>query len=141
MSYAGVSVSQDGQQQIPSAVGPMARSLSTITLATKSVIQAQSWTMDPQLPPLAWKDDIFQDFSRRSLVIGLMLDDGMVKVHPPIERVFRELSQKLAAAGHELVPWDSSLNSQCISLMVSLFFFHPLLITTTRKKKQPTDSR
>ncbi|KAF4496733.1 general amidase [Fusarium agapanthi] len=46
-----------------------------------------------------------------------MLDDGMVKVHPPIERVFRDLIIKLEAAGHEVVQWDSSLNSSIIDIM------------------------
>jgi Asp-tRNA(Asn)/Glu-tRNA(Gln) amidotransferase A subunit family amidase len=48
-----------------------------------------------------------------------MLDDGMVKVHPPVERVFRNLVAKLEAAGHEVIEWDSSLNSSIIDIMVS----------------------
>jgi amidase len=97
----------------------MARSLSSLTLVTKLVIEAAPWTMDPQLPPIPWRENVFQDFSTRLLVVGAMLDDGVVKVHPPIERVFCELVTKLKAAGHEVVEWDSSLNSKCIDIMVS----------------------
>lgn len=87
-------------------------------MATQAVIEFGSWALDPHLPPVPWKGDIFREFSQRSLVIGVMLDDGMVKVHPPVERIFNEMTKKLEAAGHELVPWDSSLNAECITIMV-----------------------
>ncbi|KAK2693027.1 Amidase 2 [Fusarium oxysporum] len=117
LSYRGVEVTLEGQQHIPSAVGPMARTLNSLKLVTKLAIEAEPWTMDPQLPPLPWREDLFQNFVTRRLVIGSMLDDGMVKVHPPVERVFRNLVAKLEAAGHEVIEWDSSLNSSIIDIM------------------------
>ncbi|QPC65778.1 hypothetical protein HYE67_008009 [Fusarium culmorum] len=117
MTYRGVEVTLDGQQHIPSSVGPMARSLESLTLVTKLAIEAEPWTIDPQLPPLPWKETVFQTFSERPLVIGALLDDGLGKVHPPIERVFRQTLEKLKTAGHEVVEWDSSLHPEFISLM------------------------
>lgn len=96
----------------------MARTLPTLTLATKAVIDAESWKLDPRVPPIAWRENVYQAFSKRSLVIGIMADDGRVKPHPPVDRVFKELCDKLQVAGHELVPWDVSLNATCIELMV-----------------------
>ena len=118
MSYQGVPVSTEGQQHVPSAIGPMARSLSSLTTVTKAVIESEPWSSDPLCPPLPWRENIFQESSRRSLVIGTMLDDGVVKVHPPIERVFRDMVGKLQAAGHETVEWDTRLNVECIGIMV-----------------------
>jgi len=47
-----------------------------------------------------------------------MPDDGTVKVHPPILRIFNSLVAKLSAAGHEILEWDTpSLNAECISIM------------------------
>ena len=123
MSYQGVEVSQDGQQHVPSAVGPMSRSLSSLTLITRLVIEAALWNSDPQLPPLPWRADVFDTFSKKRLVIGTMLDDGVIRVHPPIERVFKDIVSKLEAAGHEIVEWDTSLNQECIAIMVSS---HPI---------------
>jgi Asp-tRNA(Asn)/Glu-tRNA(Gln) amidotransferase A subunit family amidase len=97
----------------------MARTLDTLTQVSKAVIEAESWTLDPQLPPVPWKEDAFRQYSQKKLVIGLMPDDGIVRPHPPVERVFKELSQKLEAAGHELVSWDTSLNAECVDLVVS----------------------
>jgi amidase len=119
MPYQGVSVSTEGQQHVPSAIGPMARSISSLSIVTKAVIEAKLWELDAQLPPMPWKDDVYQDFAGRSLVIGIMPDDGVVKVHPPIERVFNETVAKLQEDGHEMVQWDISLNAHCVGIMVS----------------------
>ena len=96
----------------------MARSLESLTAVTKSVIKEQLWLEDAALPPVAWRDKVFEDFAQRKLVIGVMPDDGTVRVHPPIARVFRETVTKLREAGHEIVEWDTSLNSGCIAIMV-----------------------
>ncbi|KAH7489839.1 hypothetical protein FOMA001_g3775 [Fusarium oxysporum f. sp. matthiolae] len=117
LSYHGVEVTLEGQQHIPSAIGPMARTLTSLKLVTKLAIEAEPWKMDPQLPPLPWREDLFQNFVTKRLVIGSMLDDGMVKVHPPVERVFRNVVAKLEAAGHEVIEWDSSLNSSIVDIM------------------------
>jgi amidase len=96
----------------------MARTLSTIILASKAVIEAECWRLDPQLPPMPWRESVFQEYLQKPLVFGIMVDDGTVKVHPPVERVFKEFCQKLEAAGHELVSWDTSLNADCNNIMV-----------------------
>ena len=119
LSYEGVEVSLDGQQHVPSAVGPMARSLVSLVSVTRAVIETELWKMDAQLPPIPWRADVFESCAQRPLVVGAMMDDGTVSVHPPIERVFRETVCKLRAAGHEIVDWDTTLNSECIAIMVS----------------------
>nr|AMB48900.1 amidase [Fusarium subglutinans] len=81
------------------------------------------WGLKPSSGRMSYRgvevtlDGIFQTMATRPLVIGAMLDDGIVKVHPPIERVFRDLITKLEAAGHDVVQWDSSLNSSIIDIM------------------------
>jgi hypothetical protein len=119
MPYQGVSVSTDGQQHVPSAIGPMARSLTSLSAVTKAVIEAKLWELDAQLPPMPWRDDVYQQFAGHPLVIGVMPDDGVVRVHPPIERVFNETVAKLREDGHEIVQWDTSLNAHCVAIMVS----------------------
>lgn len=119
MPYQGVSVSTDGQQHIPSAIGPMARSLRSLTTVTKAVIKTKLWTKDAQLPPMPWQESVLEEFSQRPLVIGIMPDDGVVRVHPPIERVFKDAVARLEDAGHEILQWDTSLNAHCIAIMVS----------------------
>jgi len=52
-------------------------------------------------------------------VIGLLTDDGVVKVHPPIERVLTDVAEKLRQAGHEVFEWDGSGHQECINIMVN----------------------
>lgn len=51
------------------------------------------------------------------MVIGLIMDDGMVKVHPPIARALQEVSAALEAQGHEVIIWDTTDHAACIELM------------------------
>ncbi|KAK3116611.1 hypothetical protein LTR53_002845 [Teratosphaeriaceae sp. CCFEE 6253] len=46
-----------------------------------------------------------------------MVDDGVVKVHPPVERVLLGVAAKLREAGHEVIDWDSSGHQECIRIM------------------------
>ncbi|KAL1963160.1 hypothetical protein VTN77DRAFT_8593 [Rasamsonia byssochlamydoides] len=117
LPYQGVPVSTEGQEHVPSAVGTMARDLSTICYISRLLADSKPWTMDPRCSPLPWNEAAFQEIQSRPLVIGLILDDGVVKVHPPIERALREVCEALKAQGHEIVPWDTSDHAECIEIM------------------------
>lgn len=119
LPYRGVPVSTEGQEHVPSSIGPMARTLSSLTHAMQLVLQAQTWLRDPKVAPIPWREEIFQEAQTRPLTIGILVDDGVVKVHPPIERVLKELESKLKAAGHDIVQWDASGHKECIEIMVS----------------------
>ncbi|PYH48277.1 amino acid/polyamine transporter [Aspergillus saccharolyticus JOP 1030-1] len=121
LPYHGVPVSTEGQEHVPSSIGPMGRDLSSLCYVSRALITAKPWVFDPNCPPLPWNEDAFRRIQSRPMVIGLIADDGVVKVHPPIERALRELSATLEAHGHELVPWDASDHLEYINLM-DLFY-------------------
>lgn len=120
LPYEGVPVSTDGQEHVPSAIGPLARSLASIHLVTKHVIEQEPWRDDPRCVPIPWREEIYQEVQKRPLVIGLLLDDGVVKVHPPVERIIKKAAARLEATGHKIVPWSSVDHAECIEVMVSL---------------------
>ncbi|KAL1980862.1 hypothetical protein VTN96DRAFT_3397 [Rasamsonia emersonii] len=117
LPYQGVPVSTEGQEHVPSAVGTMARDLSTVCYISRLLADSKPWTMDPRCSPLPWNEAAFQEIQSRPLVIGLITDDGVVKVHPPIERALREVSEALKAQGHEIISWDTSDHKECIEIM------------------------
>ncbi|KAJ5166482.1 uncharacterized protein N7482_005263 [Penicillium canariense] len=119
--YEGVPVSTEGQEHVPSSVGPMARDLASISYITKLIANARPCDLDPRCTPLPWNETAFQEIQNRPMVIGLILDDGMVKVHPPITRALQELSTALTAQGHEVVIWDIADHAGCIEIM-DLFY-------------------
>ncbi|OGM41577.1 acetamidase [Aspergillus bombycis] len=117
LPYLGVPVSTEGQEHVPSSIGPMARDLASIAYVSRSVANAKPWELDPKCTPLPWNEDTFQEIQDRPMVVGLILDDGVVTIHPPIERALRELSAKIQAKGHEIVIWDASDHFEYIQLM------------------------
>lgn len=119
LPYEGVPVSTEGQEHVPSSVGPMARSLDSIETVVKLIIDQQPWNNDPRVHRLPWSQTEYEAVQSRPLTIGLLLDDGVVKVHPPIERIVRDAAKKLAAAGHTIVPWSADGHAECIRVMVN----------------------
>ncbi|KAB8215831.1 amidase signature domain-containing protein [Aspergillus novoparasiticus] len=117
LPYLGVPVSTEGQEHVPSSIGPMARDLASIVYVSRSIADAKPWELDPKCTPLPWNEDTFQEIQNRPIVVGLILDDGVVRIHPPIERALRELSAKIQAKGHEVVIWDASDHFEYIQLM------------------------
>ncbi|KAF2682321.1 amidase [Lentithecium fluviatile CBS 122367] len=117
LPYHGVSVSTDGQEHVPSVVGPMSRNVDSLVAVTKAIIEARPYEEDPKSCPLPWRGEVFADVQSRPLVIAVMRDDGVVKLHPPVARVLETVLSKLAKAGHEIVPWlPGTLHQECIDI-------------------------
>ncbi|KAL2365158.1 hypothetical protein RJZ56_001878 [Blastomyces dermatitidis] len=121
LPYYGTAVSTEGQEHVPSSIGPMTRDLSSIIYISQHLANSQPWALDPRCAPLPWRNEVFTEIQSRPLVIGLTLDDGVVKVHPPIQRVLHELSAKLQAAGHEVIPWNTDGHQECIDIMDTFY--------------------
>lgn len=64
---------------------------------------------------------MFIEAQSRPLVIGLIVDDGVVRVHPPIQRALAQLSNRLKAAGHEIVPWNTDGHDELIEIMDAFY--------------------
>ncbi|GAW17476.1 hypothetical protein ANO14919_069330 [Xylariales sp. No.14919] len=117
LPYRGVPVSTEGQEHVPSTVGPMARSLDVIHTAFKSLVEMKPWDYDARCLAIPWKEDMYQDTISRPLVIGVLFDDEVVRPHPPITRVLHSTVEALRAAGHHIVDWDAQLHAECVEVM------------------------
>lgn len=95
----------------------MASTLDTIHLAIKSVVDLKPWEYDARCTPMPWRADIYDDARSRPLVLGVLVDDGVARPHPPVTRVLQQAMQALAAAGHTIVAWNGDLHAECIELM------------------------
>lgn len=118
LPYQGVSVSTEGQEHVPSVIGPMSRCINSLVDVTKAVIDATPWDLDPKCSPIPWRSDLFDEAQSRPLRIALMTDDGVVRTHPPVTRVLEEVAGKLKRAGHDIVAWSpGTLHQECIDIM------------------------
>jgi Asp-tRNA(Asn)/Glu-tRNA(Gln) amidotransferase A subunit family amidase len=91
--------------------------MESLCYVSRLVANSQPWEFDSKCVPLPWNETAFQEVQTRPMVIGLILDDGVVKVHPPIERALRDLASKLKKKGHEIILWDTSDHYECVKLM------------------------
>lgn len=113
-------MSTEGQEHVPSVIGPMTRNLASLVAVTKSVLDASPWDLDPKCCPVPWRSELFDSVQSRPLVIAVMRDDGVVRLHPPVARVLEEVASKLKDAGHEVVAWSpGTLHQECIDIMVT----------------------
>ncbi|KAI2472487.1 amidase [Annulohypoxylon bovei var. microspora] len=117
LPYYGVPVSTEGQEHVPSSIGPLARNLPSLTLVMKELVQMKPWEHDARCAPVPWRDETLQKFRSEPLTIGLLTDDGVVRPHPPVRRVLLSLVEKLQAAGHDIVEWNADLHAECIQVM------------------------
>ena len=115
--YAGVPVSHEGQSHVPSSIGPMCKDLPTLITVMRECILAEPWTLDPNVTPIRWREEIFQSVQKRPLRVGVIFDDGVVKPHPEIEAAVHLAADMLEAAGHEIIAWDTSDHMDCIKIM------------------------
>ncbi|KAM0349096.1 hypothetical protein ACHAPU_004032 [Fusarium lateritium] len=121
LPYSGVPVSTDGQEHVPSSIGPLARSLASIYQLTKEITLQEPWTKDCRCVPIPWRQDDYDTVLKRKLTIGVLRDDGVVRPHPTISRVIDEVTAALASEGHELVEWKPEFHAECIEVMDAYF--------------------
>ncbi|KAJ5884938.1 hypothetical protein N7495_009448 [Penicillium taxi] len=96
-----------GQDIVRSVAGPMSVSLASIEKYMEALPSASPWELDQHCAPLPWRSNL-ASLPDRPLRIGFLIDDGVVKVQPPIARAVKEVVAALRAAGHKVFEWDSS---------------------------------
>lgn len=98
-----------GQDIVRSVAGPMACSLTTIERYMEVLPEAKSWEVDQHVAPVAWRKELASPGAKRQR-IGFLVDDGVVKVQPPIARAMREVIEALKAAGHDGMITENKLS-------------------------------
>ncbi|KAJ5396674.1 hypothetical protein N7509_004787 [Penicillium cosmopolitanum] len=110
-----------GQDIVRSVAGPMACSLASIERYMEVLPCASPWELDQHTAPVPWRRSLASLKAKR-LRIGFVVDDGVVKVQPPIARAVRDVIDALRAAGHEVFEWDASSHSYAYSLWEKAIF-------------------
>lgn len=113
-----------GQEFILAVNGPMARSLKSLQIYSQALLseQAAPWNLDHKCLPIPWRDNVIQPPGRK-LRLGLIgNNDGLVHVHPPVERALNITQQKLQAAGHTVIPWAPKGHEVLTKNLAAAFF-------------------
>lgn len=106
--YAGAVNSMEGQDSIPSVLGPLSNSLAGIKVFVQSVISAKPWLKDPLAVRKKWDDEgyaLVEHGGGKKLCFGLVWNNGETIPHPPIIRALEITKSALLAAGHNVIDW------------------------------------
>ena len=112
-----------GQEYILSVNGPMSRSLKTLKLYSEAVLseRVSPWDFDHKCIPLPWRKNVIQPVGRK-LRFGLIgIDDGLVTVHPPVERALQMTKTALERQGHEVIPWSTEDHEVIVRVRIQKF--------------------
>ena len=130
LSYKGIAVPRlndlDGQREIRSAPGPMARSVADLELMMSVWCQQSMYDMDSSIPPVAWDRSTFLTTTHRGqqnqrpLRIGFYESDGWFQPAPACARAVRTAADAFRALGHEVVSFPLDEAAEAAPLYVSL---------------------
>lgn len=87
----------------------MTTSLASVETYMSALASVSPWEIDPRVIPMPWREEQCTIPKEKRLKIGFVIDDGVVKVQPPITRAVREVVDALRMAGHEGNPPSMSI--------------------------------
>jgi amidase len=123
--YGGqVGPSLPGWKPIAASAGPLANDFEALDIFTKSVIDATPALLDSTAIDVPWRQ--LEPATNTKLRIGVLHEDPLYPLHPPIKRAMAETVKRLEAAGHELVPLtaDEGQVADCQEVACELFILH-----------------
>ncbi|KAG6840840.1 hypothetical protein C0991_003787 [Blastosporella zonata] len=107
--YAGAANSLEGQDSLPSVLGPLANSIDGLKVFMQGVFSQKSWLRDPLVIRKGWSEDeyrLIEHGGGKHLCFAIMWNDGITVPHPPITRGLEMAKKALLAAGHNVVDWN-----------------------------------
>lgn len=96
--------SQEGQESVPSVLGPISHSIGGLETFMRAIIESKPWNQDPLVIRKEWDESAYQlsEHGGRGakLCFAVMWDDGVFHTHPPVLRGLSIAKEALIAAGH-----------------------------------------
>jgi len=89
--HTGCINSMEGQDSLPSILGPMSNSLAGIKTFIHAVVSEQLWLKDPLAVRKPWSEDeymLVEHGGGKGLCFAVMWDNGIIRPHPPVIRGF-----------------------------------------------------
>lgn len=102
--YSGLVNSMEGQDSIPSVLGPLSSSIHGIKSFLQGVVSQEPWLKDSLVVRKRWNEDeyrLIEHGEGKQLCFAILWDDGNIVPHPPIIRGLEMTKKALLAAGHK----------------------------------------
>ena len=124
LPLGGFKATKSGAEQVVPVVGPLSTSLDGIRLFMKAIIDKEPWQFE-RLYPAPWKTASLPpglDAGRRPRV-GIMIDDGVVRPHPPVLRAMAAFRTRLEESGDfDIVDFSPYKHDEAWRITSSLYF-------------------
>ncbi|KAL7422614.1 hypothetical protein Q5752_003262 [Cryptotrichosporon argae] len=106
-----------GQEAVRGVNGPMSSSLESVELFARAVVGTEPWKSDPGCIPIPWRSVELP----KKLCFGLVLDNGVIRPTPPVERALAAVKTALEAAGHRCIVYTPYQSARAMKLIEGLF--------------------
>lgn len=110
----------EGQDSLPSVLGPMSNSLAGIKTFVRAVVVAQPWLKDPLAVRKPWSEEeyaLVEHGGGKGLCFAVMWDDGIVRPHPPVIRGLEATKKALLLAGHRVIDWKPLKHDEIVKVV------------------------
>ena len=123
----GMSATMSGSEHVVPVLGPLSTSLEGIKMFMKIIINAKPWLNEPSLVPIPWRDQTSflgsTSSDKKTLKVGVLWHDGIVKPHPPITLALHDVVEKLKKIdGLEIVDWEPYKHDEAWEIISHLYF-------------------
>jgi len=113
----------EGQDSVPSVLGPLSNDVAGIKHFMKAVIDAKPWLKDPLAVRKRWNEEEYNLIDHgygKNLCFAILWDDGDTVPHPPILRGLEIVKKALEVAGHRVIDWKPLKHIEIYETLVSL---------------------
>lgn len=97
---------KEGIMPIVPSAGPLANDVETLHTFMKAVIDAKPFRYDATVIDVPWRST--EVLPRQSLRLGLLPEDPLFPLHPPVKETIAKVVKILQSQGHEVVPLDAA---------------------------------
>ncbi len=120
--YGGqASPSPPGVNFLLACAGPLANDIEALKIFSKAVIDSRPALLDSTALDVPWRE--LQPAKTSKLKLGLIAEDPLYPLHPPIKRSLNEAARLLEAQGHEIIRLDPAECLVAEATEVALAFF------------------
>ncbi|UJR17813.1 hypothetical protein I4U23_004712 [Adineta vaga] len=109
--------SLEGQESVPSVVGPITRSLANIRTILKLITEVKPWLVDPKVHNIPWRENMYKEGQSSKLCFGIIRFDGLAHLSPPVQRAIDIAVAAVRKVGHEVIEWDTSDHLQAMIML------------------------
>ncbi|KAF1837913.1 amidase [Decorospora gaudefroyi] len=112
----------DGMSFFLPSAGPLAKDMPALSIFCRSVLSTRPALYDSTALDVPWRD-LSEPLPSTKLKLGLLGEDPVFPLHPPVKRALANAVKTLEAQGHEIIPLPASCAHVANALALAFAYF------------------